>query len=116
MATENIFLTEATKIQEELTQWRRSLHQIPEVGTNLPQTMAYIKDRLEEMDISYQFYPEISCIMATIGTGEKCFLLRSDADGIPVTVPHPVMWLSCWAAVPAVTASAALPALPRAIT
>ena len=85
MATENIFLAEAKEMQEELTQWRRSLHQIPEVGTNLPQTMAYIKERLEEMDISYQFYPEISCIMATIGSGEKCFLLRSDADGIPVT-------------------------------
>lgn len=85
MANENIFLAEAKEMQEELILWRRALHRIPEVGTNLPQTMAYVKERLEEMDIPYQFYSDISCVAATIGAGKKCFLLRSDADGIPVT-------------------------------
>ena len=84
MANENIFLAEAKEMQEELIRWRRALHRIPEVGTNLPQTMAYIKERLEEMNIPYQFYSDISCVAATIGAGKKCFLLRSDADGIPV--------------------------------
>ena len=40
MTNENIFLAEAKEMQEELIRWRRALHRIPEVGTNLPQTMA----------------------------------------------------------------------------
>ena len=85
MKTETSFRKEALALQEELTRWRRDLHQIPEVGMALPQTMAYIRGRLEEMGISYQHHREISCIVATLGAGEKCFLLRADADGIPVT-------------------------------
>lgn len=75
---------EAAELQEQLVKWRRALHQMPEVGTNLPQTMAYIKERLNEMGIEYKEYEEISCIVATIGSGEKCFLLRSDVDALPV--------------------------------
>ena len=69
---------------EELRAHRRALHRIPEVGTELPQTMAYIGKRLEEMGIPYQYHESISCIEATIGQGGKCFLLRSDADALPV--------------------------------
>lgn len=58
---------------------------MPETGIHLPQTMDFIKERLDEMGISYKAYDDISCIEATIGTGERCFLLRSDMDGLPVT-------------------------------
>ena len=84
MRSENSFQIEAREINEKLIQWRRALHQIPEVGTQLPQTMAYIREQLDEMGISYKFYSDISCIEATIGEGEKCFLLRSDVDAIPI--------------------------------
>lgn len=85
MSGENPFLQQAAQLQEQIVRWRRDLHRIPEVGTNLPQTMAYIKQQLSDMGIPYQAYDDISCVTATIGTGEKCFLLRSDADGLPVT-------------------------------
>lgn len=75
---------EAAALQEHLIEWRRTLHQIPETGITLPQTMAFIKERLNEMGISYKSYDDISCIEATIGTGGKCFLLRSDMDALPV--------------------------------
>lgn len=71
-------------MQEELVKWRRALHQIPETGIQLPQTMAFIKEKLDEMGIVYQAYDDISCISAVIGTGDRCFLLRSDMDGLPV--------------------------------
>lgn len=78
-------LKEAAALREQLVSWRRALHQIPEVGVELPQTMAYLKERLEEMGVAYRVYDEISCIVAQIGQGERCFLLRSDVDGLPVT-------------------------------
>lgn len=83
---------EAAALQEELTAWRRTLHQIPETGLRLPKTVAFIRERLDEMGVEYQVYEEISCIEARIGGAlEKdaegkngCFLLRSDMDGLPL--------------------------------
>lgn len=74
-----------TELQSELITWRRALHQIPERGMDLPQTTAFIRARLEEMGIPYTFHEDISCIVATVGNGGKCFLLRSDVDALPVT-------------------------------
>lgn len=38
-------------MQDRLAAWRRVLHQIPEVGMDLPNTLAYVKDRLNEMGV-----------------------------------------------------------------
>ena len=84
MNEQHTFQQEAAALQEQLVQWRRSLHQIPETGIHLPQTMAFIRQQLEEMGISCHVYEDISCIEATIGQGGKCFLLRSDVDALPV--------------------------------
>lgn len=80
----NELVKEATEIQSQLVAWRRALHRIPEIGTTLPQTISFIKERLDEMGISYKVHEHISCIEATIGSGGKCFLLRSDVDALPV--------------------------------
>ena len=77
-------LKEAAELQNQLVEWRRALHQMPETGIHLPKTMAFIKEKLEEMGITYKAYEDISCIEAIIGEGERCFLLRSDMDGLPV--------------------------------
>lgn len=81
----NELLKESAELQSQLVQWRRSLHQIPETGITLPKTIAFIKERLDEMEIPYKIYEDISCIEAIIGSGGKCFMLRSDVDGLPVT-------------------------------
>lgn len=75
---------EAKEMQEQLICWRRALHQMPEVGINLPQTMAYLQQQLTEMGIESRLHADISCIEATIGQGGKCFLLRADVDALPV--------------------------------
>ena len=75
---------ESKEFQDQLVSWRRALHQIPERGMKLPKTMAFIRERLEEMGVSYQYYEEISCITATIGRGGKCFMLRGDVDALPM--------------------------------
>lgn len=84
MHGENPFLQEAAQLQPEIVRWRRALHAMPEVGTSLPKTMAFIVKQLEDMGIPYQSYEDISCITATIGSGSPCILLRSDMDGLPV--------------------------------
>ena len=36
------------------------------------------------MNVEYKVFSEVSVIIAQIGKGDKCFLLRSDMDALPV--------------------------------
>ena len=44
----------AQDLMEQITKDRRALHRFPEIGTDLPQTSAYIKKRLDEMGIEWK--------------------------------------------------------------
>ena len=77
-------MQEALTLKDELTAFRRELHQNPELGTHLPQTVARVTAKLAEMNIPYHVYEDCSCVTATIGHGGKCFLLRGDMDALPV--------------------------------
>lgn len=81
---DSILLQEAKNMQGELSNWRHALHQIPEIGVKLPKTVAYVTGRLEEMGIPYEVYEDCSCVVAVIGNGGKCILIRGDMDGLPV--------------------------------
>ena len=45
---------EDKKIEKEIIRWRRDLHRIPELNLNLPKTVEYVKEKLEEMNIEYK--------------------------------------------------------------
>lgn len=77
-------LEEVKKNHETVVSWRRALHQIPELGIDLPQTVAFVAGKLAEMNIPYEIYEDCSCVTATIGQGGKCILLRGDMDALPV--------------------------------
>lgn len=77
-------MKEALAIREEIVGNRRALHQIPEIGLELPQTVALVTEKLAQMGIDYQVYEDCSCVTATIGKGGKCILLRADMDALPV--------------------------------
>lgn len=80
------FLQEAMDMQEELAGWRRDLHQIPELDLTLPKTVEYVTGVLKQLDIPYELIADGSSVVAYIGKkqGGKCFLLRSDMDGLPI--------------------------------
>ncbi len=81
----NQWLIEAAAMADELTAWRRALHQIPETGLKLPQTAAFVTKKLDELGIPYTTNENTSNIVALIGSGGKCFMLRSDMDALPFT-------------------------------
>lgn len=76
-------------IMDEVITWRRDLHQIPEVGVELPQTSEYVCQQLKKMEIPYQKGVGLdSAIVAEIegtkaGKG-KTIALRADMDALPV--------------------------------
>ena len=94
---------EAKAIQDQIVADRRYLHQIPEVGMDLPESAAYIEKRLSEMGIpSHRCgvmpdeirkkyvamgFPDMAAstgVVATIGSGSPCILLRADFDALPM--------------------------------
>jgi amidohydrolase len=85
MEVKMTILDEAKELSSEIIAWRRSLHKIPEIGLNLPQTANFVKAKLEEMDITYTTFEKHSGIMVLLGksTG-KTIALRADMDGLRI--------------------------------
>lgn len=74
------------ELQQYIVKIRRDLHQIPEVGTYLPKTSAYICTELDRLGIPYVLSPKDSGILATIHgrhTG-KTLVLRTDMDALEI--------------------------------
>ncbi|EOH98106.1 M20 metallopeptidase family protein [Enterococcus pallens] len=74
---------EATNLQAELVEMRRTLHRQPEVGMDLPKTLAFIREELEKLGLEPQIMGQ-SGLVVTIGQGEPCFLIRGDMDALPI--------------------------------
>lgn len=96
-------LEHAKKYEKQIIQDRRYLHQYPEIGFELPNTQKYIQQRLDEMGIAHKqcgvvppdikekyavagFGSQDYCtgVVATIGQGSPCILLRADMDALPI--------------------------------
>lgn len=73
-------------VQRYIVKLRRDLHQIPELGTELPETKAYIIRELERLKIPYLCSEKDSGILATIEGGRrgKTVALRTDMDALPL--------------------------------
>jgi len=80
------YLDRAKEVHEDVVKWRRYLHQIPEVGLDLPETSSYIMQQLDGMGIPYRKNVGVSGIVGLIegGIPGKTIALRADMDGLPI--------------------------------
>jgi len=81
----------AQTIAPDLVALRRQLHQIPELGLELPQTQAAVLEALEGLDLEITLGRGLSSVVAVLrgGAGPEAsprpaVLLRGDMDGLPV--------------------------------
>ena len=83
-------------LQDELVTMRRELHQIPEVGGDLPETKAYIMAKLNEMGIPFVENATDSGLIATIQGGKpgKTIAVRADMDALPIKEENDVPYIS----------------------
>src|SRR5699024_3228884 len=98
----NLF-EEIKKYEAQIIEDRRYLHQYQELGFDLPNIQKYIQQRLYEMGIQHKacsvlteetiekyqragFPKQEKCtgVVATIGQGSPCILLRADMDALPI--------------------------------
>ena len=79
------FLLRANAMMETLVADRRHLHANPEVGDELPKTVAYVKKRLEAMGYEPQDLAKSGVVALAGGKKSgKTFLLRADMDALPM--------------------------------
>ena len=87
---------ECESLQEELVKMRRELHQIPELGFDLPKTQAYIIKILEKLEIPYQCSSKDSGIIAEIKGKKpgKTVALRADMDALKIQEENDIEYKS----------------------
>ncbi len=78
---------ECKALQPELVRMRRDLHQIPELGLDLPETRKYVCGKLDALGIEYTLNEGDSGVIAYINRGKKgkTLALRADMDALPIT-------------------------------
>ena len=77
---------EAKILEQEIIHWRRELHQIPEIGSDLPKTTLFIRNELDKQKLDYETYSNMG-IRVVIDSGHPgpVFALRADMDALPIT-------------------------------
>lgn len=80
-----ILLEESQSLQPQLQEWRRQLHQHPELELDLPKTKKFVVERLQEMGYEPQEVGKggISALVGGKHPG-KVYLLRGDMDALPI--------------------------------
>lgn len=85
MISSQDLLNEAKALEPQLQTWRRTLHRHPEVGFDLPQTKALVKQALTEMGYAPQDCGKAGVIALAGGKKPgKTLLLRGDMDALPI--------------------------------
>jgi amidohydrolase len=83
MPLNEILLQQAKAMEAEIVANRRRIHQLAELGMELPETVAFVMEKLRE----YGYAPKLcgkAGVTATVGQGGKCILLRADMDALPM--------------------------------
>jgi len=83
----------ARSLADELTSLRRRLHQVPELGNELPVTQRLVLEALDGLDLEVSVGKGLSSVVAVLrgravrpgGGPRPVVLLRGDMDALPVT-------------------------------
>ncbi|QLK86686.1 amidohydrolase [Staphylococcus sp. 17KM0847] len=83
-----------TALLEQLKQWRRDFHRLPELSNKEVQTTARIRDILEQHDIRILNIPFQTGLIAEVGQGHHCIGVRTDIDALPIEEQTEVPYIS----------------------
>ena len=79
----------------QIIQDRRALHRIPELDVRLPETLAYLKQALADLNC-HVFSPTESALCAFFDFGASTALaFRADMDALPIAEQNNIPYVSC---------------------
>ncbi|MGM0436418.1 MAG: M20/M25/M40 family metallo-hydrolase, partial [Bacillota bacterium] len=70
--------------ENTLRETRRALHEIPELGFDLPKTRDYVQTRLESLGYVTEVTAESGVIAKREGLSPRAIAFRSDMDALPI--------------------------------
>lgn len=78
---------QAKEIEARVIEWRRHLHQNPELSNRETQTAAYVAEHLKKLGLKVQTGVAHTGVVALLETGKRgpVIALRADMDALPVT-------------------------------
>jgi len=78
---------QAKEMEQKVIEWRRHLHQYPELSNQEIKTAAYITEHLNAIGLKTQTGMAKTGVVALLETGKPgpVIALRADMDGLPVT-------------------------------
>lgn len=78
---------QAKEIETRVIEWRRHLHQNPELSNRETQTAAYVAEQLKKLGLEVQTGVAHTGVVALLETGKPgpVIALRADMDALPVT-------------------------------
>lgn len=89
------YLDKARALESQLVQWRRQIHQYPELGFRETRTASYVVDHLREMGIEVTPGVGITGVVARIGDGNGPVIgIRADMDALPIDEANDVPYKS----------------------
>ena len=78
-------LDRARKIEDKIIDWRRTIHQNPELGFEEVKTAALVANTLSELGIEYQTGIGKTGVVARLGNGNgRVIGIRADMDALPI--------------------------------
>src|SRR4028119_2320694 len=87
---------EIRNLQPQLVEWRRRLHQKPELSFNENLTAQFVSEKLQEWGIEHQTNIAKTGIVATIDSGKpgRVLAIRADMDALPIQEENEVDYRS----------------------
>jgi amidohydrolase len=78
---------DAAELRDDLVELRRELHQIPEIGLDLPHTQERVLSAIADLPLEVGTGTSVSSVTAVLRGGRPgpAVLLRGDMDALPVT-------------------------------
>jgi amidohydrolase len=74
----------ARELQNEIVQWRRNLHSMPELSFQEFETANFIAAQLEQLGYKVRRNVAKTGLVADIGSGQPTIAVRAEMDGLPI--------------------------------
>ena len=87
-------LQRAQALRDQLVQWRRAIHQHPEVGFAETHTAALVADELRKLGLRVETGVGKTGVVGHLGSGSPCVALRADMDALPLQEANDVPYCS----------------------
>lgn len=89
------FLEKAKSLQDQLVEWRRTIHMHPELGFEEQRTSRFVADNLRAMGLEVEVGVGITGVVARIGDGNGPRVgIRADMDALPIDEANDVPYKS----------------------